>query len=99
MPPSASPNRFGVLANDLAGFPNGRRLADDVTDIELRVIAGALLKPSEGGKQIPLGDGVDQNDKRVPVELPLRGAAHGRVHRALPKRTEPAHAPVPQPPA
>ena len=43
VPPSATPNRFGVLANDLAGFPNGRRLADDVTDIELRVIAGALL--------------------------------------------------------
>src|SRR6185369_1198634 len=62
VPPSASPNRFGVLAGDVAGFPNGRRLTDDVTDIELRVIAGALLKPSEGGKQIPLGDGVDQND-------------------------------------
>ena len=52
-----------MLAGDIAGFPNGRRLADDVTDIELRVIAGALLKPEEGGKQIPLGDGVDQNDK------------------------------------
>ena len=47
----------------MAGFPNGRRLTDDVVDIELRVIAGALLKPEQGGKQIPLGDGVDQNDK------------------------------------
>ena len=45
VPPSMSPNRFGVLAGDTAGFPNGRRLADDVTDIELRVIAGALLPP------------------------------------------------------
>ena len=62
VPPAAKPNRFGVLAGDVAGFPNGRRLADDVTDIELRVIAGALLKPEEGGKQIPLGDGVDRND-------------------------------------
>jgi len=96
--PSAKPNRFGVLANDLAGFPNGRRLADDVTDIELRVIAGALLKPSEGGKQIPLGDGVDQNDKAFRssfpyVALPTDGLT------GLNKRTEPAHAPVPQPPA
>ena len=37
--PAASPNPFGVLAGDLQGFPNGRRLADDVTDIELRAIA------------------------------------------------------------
>ena len=29
----------GVLGGDLAGFPNGRRLADDVTDIEVRAIA------------------------------------------------------------
>ena len=70
VPPSAQPNRFGVLAGDIAGFPNGRRLADDVTDIELRVIAGALLKPSEGGKQIPLGDGVDQNDKPFRSSFP-----------------------------
>ncbi|HYH87688.1 MAG TPA: DUF4331 domain-containing protein [Solirubrobacteraceae bacterium] len=96
--PSANPNRFGVLANDLAGFPNGRRLADDVVDIELRVIAGALLKPQQGGKQIPLGDGVDQNDKAFRssfpyVALPTDGLT------GLTKRTEPAHAPVPQPPA
>ena len=96
--PSSSPSRFGVLANDLAGFPNGRRLADDVTDIELRVIAGALLKPEQGGKQIPLGDGVDQNDKAFRssfpyVALPTDGLT------GLSKRTEPAHAPVPQPPA
>ena len=32
-------NRMGVLGGDLAGFPNGRRLADDVTDIELQAIA------------------------------------------------------------
>ena len=70
VPPAAQPNRFGVLAGDVAGFPNGRRLADDVTDIELRVIAGALLKPEEGGKQIPLGDGVDQNDRPFRTAFP-----------------------------
>src|SRR3712207_5889688 len=63
VPPAADPNRFGVLAGDVAGFPNGRRVGDDVVDIELRVIAGALLKPEEGGRQYPLGDGVDRNDR------------------------------------
>jgi hypothetical protein len=95
VPPSASPNRFGVLAGDVAGFPNGRRLADDVTDIELRVIAGALLDPKNTP---PLGDGVDQNDKPFRssfpyVALPTDGFT------GLTKRTEPAHAQVPQPPA
>jgi hypothetical protein len=98
VPPTASPSRFGVLANDLAGFPNGRRLTDDVTDIELRVIAGALLKPSEGGKQIPLGDGVDQNDHAFRSSFPYVALPTDGI-TGLTKRTEPAHAPVPQPPA
>ncbi|HET8952370.1 MAG TPA: DUF4331 domain-containing protein [Solirubrobacteraceae bacterium] len=95
--PSATPNRFGVLAGDMAGFPNGRRLADDVTDIELRVIAGALLKPEEGGKQIPLGDGVDQNDRPFRTAFPYVAAPTDGLTGVV-KRTEPAHAPVPQPP-
>ncbi|MFI5267853.1 MAG: DUF4331 domain-containing protein [Chloroflexota bacterium] len=41
IPPSSSPNILGLLGNDLAGFPNGRRVQDDVTTIELRAIAGA----------------------------------------------------------
>ena len=98
VPPAATPNRFGVLAGDVAGFPNGRRLGDDVTDIELRVIAGALLKPEEGGKQIPLGDGVDQNDKPFRSVFPYVASPTDGL-TGLAKRTEPAHAPVPQPPA
>ena len=38
-PTTVNPSPYGVLAGDLAGFPNGRRLADDVTDIEVRAIA------------------------------------------------------------
>ena len=98
VPPSASPNRFGVLAGDTAGFPNGRRLTDDVVDIELRVIAGALLKPEEGGKQIPLGDGVDVNDKPFRDAFPYVALPDSGFDSEL-KRVEPAHAPVPQPPA
>jgi hypothetical protein len=98
VPASATPNRFGVLAGDTGGFPNGRRLSDDVVDIELRVIAGALLKPEEGGKQIPLGDGVDVNDKPFRGEFPYVALPDSAFDSKL-KRVEPAHAPVPQPPA
>jgi hypothetical protein len=49
IPPSSSPSVFGLLGGDLAGFPNGRRVFDDVVAIELRAIAGAtypLVNPS-----------------------------------------------------
>jgi hypothetical protein len=98
VPPTAHPNRFGVLAGDTGGFPNGRRLTDDVVDIEFRVIAGALLPANQGGKQIPLGDGVDVNDKPLRATFPYVQNGTSGFDSAL-KRTEPAHAPVPQPPA
>jgi hypothetical protein len=94
VPPAANPNRFGVLAGDLAGFPNGRRLIDDVVDIELRVIAGALLSPP---KNVPLGDGVDRNDKPFRSQFPYVALASDGFGSQL-KRMEPQHAPVPQPP-
>jgi hypothetical protein len=40
IPPTANPNRLGLLGGDLAGFPNGRRVGDDVVTIELRAVAG-----------------------------------------------------------
>jgi hypothetical protein len=49
VPPSANPSIFGILGGDLAGFPNGRRVRDNVTAIELRAVAGAtypLVNPS-----------------------------------------------------
>jgi hypothetical protein len=98
VPPSAMPNRFGVLAGDTAGFPNGRRLTDDVVDIELRVIAGALVAPEEGGKQIPLGDGVDVNDKPFRSTFPYVALPDSAFNAKI-GRVEPSHAPVPQPPA
>lgn len=44
--PAGGGNRLGVLEGDLAGFPNGRRLEDDVTDIELRAFASATAPSS-----------------------------------------------------
>ncbi|GAB3878604.1 DUF4331 domain-containing protein [Terrabacter terrigena] len=43
VPPSSSPNPIGLVAGDPAGFPNGRRLADNVVAIELRAVAGATI--------------------------------------------------------
>jgi hypothetical protein len=43
--PASQQNSFGVAGNDLAGFPNGRRPGDDVVDIALRVVMGALCHP------------------------------------------------------
>ena len=59
--PVGKGNRLGVLGNDLAGWPNGRRLEDDVIDIAERAVGGALI-----GHSLPLGDGVDAND--VPLQ-------------------------------
>jgi len=41
--PPASANPLGVVGGDLAGFPNGRRVFDDVVTVELRAVAGAIL--------------------------------------------------------
>jgi hypothetical protein len=38
---SQTPSRLGVLGGDVCGFPNGRRLADDIVEIELLAVAGA----------------------------------------------------------
>ncbi len=43
--PAAQQSTFGVAGGDLAGFPNGRRPGDDVTDVALRVVMGALCHP------------------------------------------------------
>ncbi len=58
-------NRLGVLGGDLAGFPNGRRLEDDVIDIAERAVGGALI-----GHSLPLGDGVDANDVPLQATFP-----------------------------
>jgi len=65
IPPSANPKRLGVLDGDNAGYPNGRRLTDDVVDISLQVVEGELL-----GAKNDLGDGVDANDKPFGTSFP-----------------------------
>ena len=93
-PPSSSPQRLGVLAGDLAGFPNGRRLTDDVVDIELRVVEGILLPPPDK-RDVPLGDGVDRNDKPFLSAFPYLAAPTSVFDSDPSNRVEPGHPPVP----
>src|SRR5436190_15497859 len=59
VPVTAKPNRLGVFGGDTQGFPNGRRLEDDVIDISEQAVAGKL---KQNGVADVLSDGVDAND-------------------------------------
>jgi hypothetical protein len=82
-------NRMGVLGGDTAGFPNGRRLGDDVVDIALQVVAGVLVGDEFNvAPNNQLGDGVDFNDRtfldKFPyVAIPYEGFEH-KHHRQKP---------------
>jgi hypothetical protein len=65
--PIGQGNRLGVLGGDLAGWPNGRRLEDDVIDIAERAVGGVLI-----GHSLPLGDGVDANDVPYMTTFPYQ---------------------------
>ena len=68
VPVTAAPSRLGVLAGDLQGFPNGRRLTDDVIDIAVQAVEGAAVS----GIVAPLakGDAVDRNDRAFSATFP-----------------------------
>jgi hypothetical protein len=72
-----------VLGGDPAGFPNGRRPFDDVTDIVLRVVVGGVL--ASGFDRAPnnrLGDGVNVNDAGLRKTFPyVAPALSGRNSR------------------
>jgi hypothetical protein len=77
--PADKVSRLGVLGGDNQGWPNGRRLDDDVVDIAEQAVGGFLV-----GKKLPLGDGVNAGDTKAMnvfpyVADPLSGAAdtHG----------------------
>jgi hypothetical protein len=111
VPPSANPNALGVVGGDLAGYPNGRRLADDVTDISLKVVAGAaypLFHPEFTPDPLAaqLGDGVDANDVPFRSAFPYVAIAHSGtdsvphgVDAPAAMQCPPAPASTPCPPA
>ncbi len=65
-------NRLGFLGGDNAGYPNGRRVGDDVPDIILRVAAGGTpLTPAFNiSPNKDLGDGVNENDRPFLTRFP-----------------------------
>jgi hypothetical protein len=74
--PKEKLSRLGVLGGDNQGWPNGRRLEDDVIDIAEQAVGGFLK-----GKKLPLGDGVNSGDvprmASFPYEAdPLAGSAN-----------------------
>ena len=75
-PNTTNPSRLAIVGGDLAGFPNGRRVLDDVVDIELRAIAGAtlpLVDPgfTPDGAAGLVSDGVDSNPVQQPNTTPF----------------------------
>jgi hypothetical protein len=65
IPVTATPMRLGVLAGDNQGWPNGRRLGDDVIDIAEQAVGGFLK-----GTKLPLGDGVNSDDVELLDSFP-----------------------------
>ena len=97
VPVSKTPSRLGLLGGDQQGFPNGRRLTDDVVDIEVQALEGA----AQTGKivdALATGDKVDANDNpfsgQFPyVALPNSGSVNGTgMAAAAPAASGPAMA-------
>jgi hypothetical protein len=83
--PFGDASRLGLLGGDAAGFPNGRRPLDDVTDIVLRVVVGGVLV--DGFNVAPnkrLGDGVNIDDTPIQELFPFVSPAQdGRNSRHI----------------
>ena len=81
IPPAAKPSPLGLLGGDVAGFPNGRRVSDDVVTIELRAIAGAtypLVNPSykADGAASLITEGLTPAAGRYQSTFPYLGLPH-----------------------
>jgi hypothetical protein len=87
IPPTGSPNPLGLVAGDAAGFPNGRRVVDDVVTVELRAVAGLtypLVNPSytvDGAVSL-VSDGLDIANSGVSYldHFPYLGVPHDGFH-------------------
>ncbi len=91
IPPASKPNILGVVGGDLAGYPNGRRVTDDVVTIELRAIAG-LTYPLVEKSYTPdaaasaITDGLTNADTGTPPlgQFPYLGTAFDGYHHPDP---------------
>jgi hypothetical protein len=89
---AASRSRLGLLGGDGAGYPNGRRVSDDVTDIAMRVVAGALVGAPYNAYR--LGDGVNVNDQPFQETFPYVAFANSGRNRRHIDPGEPGCGPI-----
>jgi hypothetical protein len=85
-----TPSRLGVLGQDACGFPNGRRLTDDVVEIELLAVAGAAYQVLDARDTnftfnadliALLDDGLNKNDVAFRNSFPYMAMAQsGQEH-------------------
>ena len=81
-PTQGDPNNHGILGGDLAGFPNGRRITDDVVAIELQAVAGATIplvdkSYTPDGAATQLNDGTSNTNAKVTPHFPYLGLPGG----------------------
>ncbi|MBZ5736453.1 DUF4331 domain-containing protein [Nocardioides sp. TRM66260-LWL] len=82
IPPAEEPNALGVVGGDLAGFPNGRRLTDDVTTIALRAVAGATIPLVDSSYKVDdavglVSDGSSYTNSPLLTKFPFLGHPGG----------------------
>ena len=80
VPPAKDPKAFGLLAGDLAGFPNGRRIEDDVVSISIRAIAGVTFalvdqtfKPDAAAGLVEQGLSIKNVSSKLLKKFPFLG--------------------------
>ena len=87
IPPTlqADRKRLGFIAGDNAGYPNGRRVSDDVTDISARAVVGVLVGPAfNKAPNNRIGDGTNRNDREYQETFPYVAFANdGRNSRHI----------------
>ncbi len=94
MKPLHEASRLGVIGGDIQGFPNGRRLADDVVDIELLALEGIYdvgnvpADRQAAFEALQEGDQVPANDVEFSHTFPYLAAPHGDAVNRGPGRTE-----------
>jgi hypothetical protein len=80
--PLEARKRMGFLAGDTAGYPNGRRISDDVTDISAQAVVGVLNPAFNLFPNNRIADGVNANDKPYQETFPYVAFANsGRESR------------------
>ena len=81
IPPSSSPKALGVVGGDLAGYPNGRRVSDDITTIAIRAVAG-ITYPLVNKSYTPdaaasaVTQGITPGANRFPATFPYMANPH-----------------------